>query len=331
MQRRRLGRSGIEVSPLGLGCWAIGGPVTLANGEERSPFGWGHVDDEEAVRAIRRAIDLGVNFFDTANNYGAGHSERQLGRGIAGHRGEVVVCTKFATVFDEETSSVYFDREMDLTFDSIRETCEASLRRLNTDYIDLYLLHNGSLDPERVPPVLDHLERLVGEGKIRWYGWSTDHADRAPAFAKGPHCTAIEFRLNLIYDNRDMLAVCDEHDLAAVIKSPLNSGLLSGKFTADTTFPDDDGRKGLSFREGLGAERLRQIEAMRDTMTLDGRTMAQASLGYIWARSERTIPIPGFKTVAQVEENAAAIHCGPLTQQQVRRLDEIMGREPIEG
>jgi aryl-alcohol dehydrogenase-like predicted oxidoreductase len=325
MQRRRLGRSGIEVSPLGLGCWAIGGPVPVVVGEEQQPFGWGKVDDEEALRAIRRAIDLGVNFFDTANNYGAGHSERQLGRGIAGRRDEVVVCTKF----DEETRTVYFDRQMDLTFDSIRETCEASLRRLNTDYIDIYLLHNGSLEPERVPPVLDHLERLVDEGKIRWYGWSTDYADRAPEFARGPHCTAIEFRLNVIYDNREMLAVCDEHDLGAIIKSPLNSGLLSGKFNADTTFPEDDGRRGIDFREGLGAERLRQIEAMREIMTLDGRTMPQASLGYIWARSERTVPIPGFKSVAQVEENVAAINCGPLTQEQVRRIDEIMGREPL--
>jgi aryl-alcohol dehydrogenase-like predicted oxidoreductase len=329
MQRRRLGRSGIEVSPLGLGCWAIGGPVPVVVGEEQQPFGWGKVDDEEALRAIRRAIDLGVNFFDTANNYGAGHSERQLGRGIAGRRDEVVVCTKFATVFDEETRTIYFNREMDLTFDSIRETCEASLRRLNTDYIDIYLLHNGSLEAERVPPVLDHLERLVDEGKIRWYGWSTDYADRAPEFARGPHCTAIEFRLNVIYDNREMLAVCDEHDLGAIIKSPLNSGLLSGKFNADTTFPEDDGRRGIDFREGLGAERLRQIEAMREIMTLDGRTMPQASLGYIWARSERTVPIPGFKSVAQVEENVAAINCGPLSQEQVRRIDEIMGREPL--
>ncbi len=309
-----------------MGCWALGGPVPVMDGGELQPFGWGQIDDEEGVRAVRRAIDLGVNFFDTANNYGAGQSERRLGRGIAGRRDEVIICTKFATVFDEASRIVYFDRELDLTYENIRQSCEDSLRRLNTDYIDIYLLHNGSLQPEKVPPVLDHLERLVEEGKIRWYGWSTDYADRAPEFAAGPHCTAIEFRLNVIYDNKEMLAVCDEHDLGCIIKSPLNSGLLSGKFTPDTTFPEDDGRHGISFREGLGAERLRQIDALRGIMTLGGRTMPQASLGYIWARSPRTVPIPGFKLVAQVEENAGAMDCGPLTEEQVRRIDEIMER-----
>src|SRR5512136_272865 len=128
--KRNLGRSGIEVSALGMGCWAIGGPFW--SGE--TPLGWGEVDDDESIRAIHAALDRGVNFFDTANVYGAGHSERVLGRAVAGRRSQVVIATKFNAVFDETTRQV---TGSDTSPEGIRSACEASLRRLGTDYIDL--------------------------------------------------------------------------------------------------------------------------------------------------------------------------------------------------
>jgi aryl-alcohol dehydrogenase-like predicted oxidoreductase len=288
-------------------------------------MGWGDIDDSESIRAIHRALDLGVNFFDTANNYGAGHSERILGRAVAGRDG-VVIATKFASVFDEAERIHYDDRELPMTLDSIRSACVGSLRRLQTDYIDLYLFHHGEYDAAAALDVRDILEQLVGEGLIRWYGWSTDDPERARVFAAGEHCTAIEFRLNLMVDAPEMLQLCDEFDLAGICKSPLNSGVLTGKFTPDTTFPDNDGRREFDFRSGRGALRLRQIEELRPLLATDGRSLTQAALAWILARSDRTLPIPGFKTVAQVEENADPHATTPLSAQEFAAVEAMMER-----
>jgi aryl-alcohol dehydrogenase-like predicted oxidoreductase len=137
---RVLGRSGIEVSAIGFGCWAIGGPVTM----DGKPDGWGDADDDESAAALRRALELGVTFFDTADVYGAGHSERVLGRALAGHRNEVVIATKFGYTFDAGQRAITGE---DASPDYIRRACRASLRRLGTDRIDLYHLHLG--DPCR--------------------------------------------------------------------------------------------------------------------------------------------------------------------------------------
>src|SRR5215208_1261979 len=276
-ERRKLGRSGIEVFPIGLGCWAIGGPFSRSSNGDRAPMGWGD-DDDESIRAIQHAVDRGVTFFDTANNYGAGHSERILGRALAGRRNEVVIATKFASVFNEEEGIHYDDRDLPMTPEAIREACEGSLRRLQTDYIDLYLLHHGEYDIDAAPGVVDILEGLVDEGLIRWYGWSTDDPARARVFAAGEHCTAVEHRLNLIYDAPAMLEVCEELDLASICKSPLQSGTLTGKFTAETTFPEDDGRHGIDFGSGLGASRLEQIAELRPVLAREGRSLTQAAL-----------------------------------------------------
>jgi hypothetical protein len=142
---RTLGRSGIEVSPMGLGCWAIGGP--FRSGE--TPLGWGEVDDEESIRAIRAALELGLNFFDTANVYGAGHSERVLSRALSGMRGRVVIATKFNSLFDETSKQV---TGSDSTPYGIRKACEDSLRRLNTDYIDLYQFHDNGFPTDKAEP-----------------------------------------------------------------------------------------------------------------------------------------------------------------------------------
>jgi aryl-alcohol dehydrogenase-like predicted oxidoreductase len=325
-ERRRLGRSGIEVFPIGLGCWAIGGPFWRTSNGERSPMGWGEVDDDESIRAIHHALDRGVNFFDTANNYGAGHSERVLGRALAGKRDQVVIATKFASVFDEDEGVHYDDRDLPMTYEAIRDACEGSLRRLQTDYIDLYLFHAGNYDADAAPEVRDILERLVDDGLIRWYGWSTDDPERVRIFAAGEHCAAVEHRLNLIYDASEMLAVCDEFDLASICKSPLQSGTLTGKFTAETTFPENDGRHGIDFGSGLGATRLEQIAALRPELERDGRSLTQAALAWILTRSERAVPIPGFKSVAQVDENVGALDAGPLTAEQMEFVERLLER-----
>lgn len=324
---RILGRSGIQVSALGMGCWAIGGPFW--NGE--TPLGWGDVDDEESVRAIHRALDLGVTFFDTANVYGAGHSERVLGRALKGRRNEVVIATKFNAVFDETSRQV---TGSDCTPPAIRAACEASLRRLGTDCIDLFQFHDNEYPADRAGPVRETLEDLVRKGSIRAYGWSTDFADRARVFAEGPKCTSIQLQLNVLDDNPDVIAVCETENLAAINRGPLAMGLLTGAYAADTRPASNDVRGKKSpewmkyFKSGQPSpEWLSKRDAVREILTSGGRTVAQGALGWLWARSSRTIPIPGFRTVRQVEENAKALELGALGSKEMAEIAAILGRE----
>lgn len=329
MIKRRLGRSNLEVSPLGLGCWPIGGPWDWLEADgSTGPVGWGQVDDAESIRAIHYALDAGINFFDTAPNYGCGHSERILARAIAGRRDQVILATKFGYVVDEEKHIV---SETEDVLPRIRQECEDSLRRLQTDYIDLYQFHVSKFPPEKVAAVRDVLETLVDEGKIRWYGWHTDDPEGVRVFAQGTHCTGIQHVLHMAYDAPRMLAVCEEHDLASIDRAPLGMGMLTGKFNRDTTFPENDVRHGWDLRNEQPTQRLQRIEVIRKLFTDDGdpRTLAQIALAWIWTRSDRTIPIPGFKTVTHVAENIQAMEFGLLSNEQMKKIDEIFERAPV--
>ncbi|TDC13043.1 aldo/keto reductase [Streptomyces sp. 8K308] len=324
---RTLGRSGIEVSALGFGCWAIGGEWQSAEGK---PLGWGRVDDEESVRAVRRALDLGVTFFDTADVYGTGHSERVLGRALGKRRADVVVATKWGNLFDERTRTRV---GQDDSPEHARRALTASLRRLGTDHVDLYQLHISDADPDRAARLRDACEDFVREGLIRAYAWSTDDPARAAVFARGPHCTAVQHRLNILQDAPELLALCSESDLASINRSPLAMGLLTGKHAAGRALESGDIRNappewlpGFTANAGADPAWLRRVDALRSILTSDGRTLAQGALAWIWARSPRTIPIPGFRTVAQAEENAGAIAKGPLTAAQLADVDRVLGR-----
>ncbi len=314
---RTLGRSGIQISALGMGCWAIGGVHWRAG----QPIGWGKVDDAESIRAIRRAAEMGVNFFDTADVYGCGHSEQIVAEALAPLRGEIIVATKFGLTYDQEKRES-LGTKCDPAY--IRSACEASLRRLKRDAIDLYQFHLDDHDPAAAAEVRDVLEELVAEGKVRYYGWSTDDPDGARVFAEGEHCTAIQQAMNVFGGNSETLSVCEQGNLASIIRSPLAMGLLTGKFDAETKLPEDDVRCGWDFKQGRQAERLRKLDAIRDMLRSGGRTLAQGALAWLWARSETTIPIPGFKTVAQVEENVRAMDFGPLPADPMAQIDEIL-------
>jgi aryl-alcohol dehydrogenase-like predicted oxidoreductase len=323
---RQLGRSGIGVSAMGLGCWAIGGPFWRGDWA----VGWGKVDDDESIRAIRRALDLGITFFDTADVYGAGHSERILGRALAGRRDQVVIATKFGNTFDESTRQI---TGADASPEYIRRACEASLKRLNTDTIDLYQFHLGQYDLDQAAVVRDTLEELAAEGKIRHYGWSTDFPECARVFAEGPNCSAAQFQMNVLDDAPSMVALCEELNLAGINRGPLAMGLLTGKYKAGSKLASDDVRGDRApdwmkyFKDGRpNPEWLKKLEAVRKILTSCGRTLAQGALAWLWARSEKTIPIPGFRTVAQVEENVAAMEFGPLSVGQMREIDTLLGR-----
>ena len=333
MLKRTLGKSKLEVSAVGMGCWAIGGPWTWAQpGNEPFPAGWGTTDDEESIRAVHAALDMGVDFFDTAANYGAGHSEVVLGRALKGRRDTVVIATKFGHIVNEEKKTVYGDADQILK--NVRTDVENSLRRLQTDFIDIYQLHEGGYDPKLALELQSVLEELVSAGKIRWYGWSTDVVDSAREFASaasGAHCSSIQFRLNAIYDNIEMRKVCTDFDLAGINKDPLNKGVLTGKFSSNSTFPDNDIRSRADFSDPEVVKRLKIVDEIRDILTSNGRTMAQGALAYIWALDERMVPIPGFKSVKQVKDNAGALEFGPLTDGQVKEVQTIVAKYDLKG
>lgn len=325
MMTRKLGRSGIEVSALGVGCWAIGGPFYGTDGQ---PYGWGEVDDEESIRMIHRALELGVTLFDTADVYGTGHSERILGKALKGNRDRVTVATKWGNTFDEQNRTL---TGTDGSPAYLREAVDASLRRLGTDRIDLYQLHIGDLPFDRAAELLGTLEQLVTDGKVRWYAWSTDDPERAAAWGRdGAHCTAVQHALSVLDGSAEVLKVCEELNLASVNRTPLAMGLLTGKFTPESTLGRDDVR-GIApawldfFRDGRPApEWLERVAAVREVLTSDGRTLAQGALGWLWARSTATVPIPGCRTVAQLEENAGALAKGPLAQAQLDELAKLL-------
>jgi aryl-alcohol dehydrogenase-like predicted oxidoreductase len=323
---RTLGRSGIEVSALGLGCWAIGGPAWRGD----SPVGWGDVDDAESLRALQAALDAGITFFDTADAYGAGHSERTLAKAFAGKRDQVVIATKFSSLFDEATGQLVGS---DSSPAYIRKACDASLARLGIDSIDLYQFHNGGYELDRAGEVRDTLEDLVKQGKIRFYGWSTDDPERAAFFAEGQHCVSVQHQMNVLNDNADMVALCERIGLASINRGPLAMGLLSGKYNSRSTLPDNDVRGPNApswmryFTDGKpDPALLAMLESVREVLTSNGRTLVQGALAWLWGRSEKTIPIPGFKTVEQAVENAAAMEKGPLDADQMLEIDRILER-----
>lgn len=335
MMKRRLGRSGIQVSALGLGCMEIGGKMVDGEGylldhsqkAEQPVFFLGNVDDGESIHAIQYALDSGVNFFDTAPAYGAGHSERLLSQALAGRRDQAVIATKFGKLIcevDHRFGRYPNAREL---IKNIRKECEDSLHRLGTDYIDLYQYHQMDYPLiEFSDEVITILENLVAEGKIRFYGWSTDDPQCARVFAQGSHCTAIQHNLSVIWDAPEMLDICNEFDLASIARGILGMGFLTGKYTREnyTSLLSNDDFRLRDITSFLAS--LNKLDKVRDILTGSGRTLPQGAAAWVWARSERTIPIPGFRTFAQIEENIHSFQFGSLTAQQMEQIETLLSR-----
>jgi aryl-alcohol dehydrogenase-like predicted oxidoreductase len=323
--KRILGRSGIEVSALGVGTWAMGGEMYAGD----QPLGWGAVDDAESIRAIRRALDLGVTLFDTADAYGTGHAESVLGEALAPVRDEVVIATKWGNRIDPATRQLLGE---DGSPSYLRTAVRESLRRLRTDRIDVYQLHINGLSLPAAEDLVPVCEELVAQGLIRTYGWSTDNPAGVEVFAHGPHCAVVQHELNLFSDAPEILALCDRFDLASLNRSPLAMGLLSDKVTAASSYGSDTIRGRAPewlawFRDGRPQPAfLARRDAVREILTSGGRTVAQGALAWNWARSPRTVPLPGCRTVAQVEENAGALSHGPLTAEQLKEIDALLER-----
>ena len=330
---RRLGESGPIIGPMGLGTWAMGGPfssgpdLSLPTG---SPLGYGAADDEQSIRALHCAVEMGATLFDTADAYGAGHGERILGRALKGKRDQVIIASKFGNTYNEQTRQL---GRPNLSPKYIRKACIASLERLQTTWIDLYQLHIGDMPLEQADNVADTLDGLCTDGLIRSYGWSTDDPERGAAFANRPNAVALQFQLNVLQDAPEMINTCQKNNFAGLVRSPLAMGLLSGKYSASSILPADDIRsqppEWLPYFEqgGRASPALsQQLAQIREVLTSGGRTLVQGALAWIWGRSACTIPIPGIRTEAQVKENLEAIPFGPLSENQMREIKYILNR-----
>ncbi|MFC2107968.1 aldo/keto reductase [Candidatus Bipolaricaulota bacterium] len=306
--QRTLGRSSIAVSGLGLGTARVGGLAFSRNGDRETTL----IPEAivESKRAIRAAIDRGVTFFDTADVYGAGRVETLLGEAIRDVRQKVILATKFGEMFDEETGE---EPEGAVTPAYVEHACNESLRRLGTDVIDLYLFHLRDFPLDQAEGIRDVLEDLVARGKIRSYGWSTDDVERAALFAKGRHCAAIEHRLTVFDAAAEMIALCEENDLASIIRIPLLMGILTGRWLPGHTLPEQDRRSDWLVEEPV-QQMLRRAESLRPILTESGRTFVQGVIAWIWATGQGTVPIPGFRTVDQATELAGALQHGPMSQ-----------------
>jgi aryl-alcohol dehydrogenase-like predicted oxidoreductase len=277
------------------------------------------------VAAVRAAFDGGVRFVDTADVYGCGHSERVVGRAIAPFRDDVVLATKVGLVFDEVTRT---GAGSDLSAAHIRRACDASLRRLGVDHIDVYQIHPGDADAERVREVVGVFEELVAAGKIRAYGTSATDPEVIAVVAAGGHGVSVQQELNVFAADEPALAACEHHDLAVLARTPLAMGLLSGKYRSPDQLPAGDVRRHTPWWTFFDGDRmpewLARLDAVRDVLTADGRTLVQGALAYVWARSERAVALPGVRTAAQARELVGALDHGPLDAAQLSEVDRLL-------
>jgi len=330
-QRRSLVADGPEVSALGLGTWALGGPSAAG----AQPLGWGgQFDRTEAANVFRAAYDSGITLYDTADAYGTGTAERLLGEtlsGTPGKRDRITLVSKWGNTIDEEARQL---TGQNATPEYVRQALAASLGRLRTDHLDLYLLHLSGLPVAEASELLGTLQDLVTEGSIRAYGWSTDDPELAAAWVGQPGFGGLEFEINVVHDAPELVALCESNGIPGLARGPLGTGLLTGAHPLGSLITDEQDFRRRSpdwlnyFRDGAPVKELAEaLEAVRHILTSGGRTLAQGALAWLWARSPSLLPIPGARTVAQVRENAGAMEYGPLTTDQMREIDELLGAD----
>jgi aryl-alcohol dehydrogenase-like predicted oxidoreductase len=313
MKYRPLGSSGLQVSEISFGTWAIGGS-------------WGNVNDADSLLALQQAMDEGVNFFDTADVYGNGHSEELLAKATAGREDEIHIATKFCRSADIHDPATYSE-------DAVRAFCEASLKRLKREAIDLYQIHCPPFEILKQGAVFEVLDKLQSEGKIRHYGVSVETVEEGLFCLEQPNVRALQVILNLFRQKplEELLPAAHAKGVGILARLPLASGLLTGKFKEQTQFEADDHRRfnengehfnvgetfaGLGFAKGL--ELSRQV-----AWIAEGReSMTRASLRWLLDQEAVSCVIPGFKNTAQVLDNLQAAGVASFSASELRELHE---------
>ncbi|UJX46908.1 aldo/keto reductase [Xanthobacter sp. YC-JY1] len=315
MDHRSLGRSGLSASAIGLGCMGM------------SEF-YGPSDDEQSLATLAAALDLGINFFDTADMYGVGHNERLLGRFLKGRRDRIILATKFGNVRGPNGERLGVSG----TPDYVRSACDASLERLGIDTIDLYYQHR--VDPKTpIEATVGAMKGLVEAGKVRFLGLSEcSMATLRKAHAVHPiTAVQIEYSLWSRDPEEEMLAACRELGVAFVAYSPLGRSFLTGAVTSpDTLAADDFRRANPRFSGDALKANLTLVEALKDFAAAKGATSAQIALAWILNKQDNVIPIPGTRRQKYLEENVAATRIR-LSPEEVSTLDAFFAPEAVAG
>jgi myo-inositol catabolism protein IolS len=308
MNYRKLGKSNIEVSEIGFGAWAIGGDA------------WGPVEDENSIAAMERALEHGINFIDTADVYGKGHSETLVAKVMKGRRDKIVLSTKGGLMGhhrDPKREPVYDTPE------KVIEACEASLRRLETDYIDVYFCHLWWDKHEETEAFIRAFEILKRDGKIRVAGVSTENFDYIKHFNREGGLDAVQLDYSILNcsTEKEVLPYLQEQGIGVVVRGPLRMGILTGKFTPETIFPEGDIRKNWPseqwYKDSL--EKVGQLRLLEN----ENRTLGQVALRYVLNHPAVSVAIPGAKTPAQAEQNASASVRPLLTEEDLQLINEV--------
>ena len=299
MQYRAFGNTNLNVSEIGFGAWAIGGGAMIGN----TAIGWGDADDTISTKAIYAAVDAGINFFDTADIYGLGHSEELLGKTI-GHQKEIIIATKVGNVSRNEQFTVDYSKEY------IMSACEASLKRLKRDAIDYYQLHTARLTHLQNGECIEAMMQLQQQGKIRYWGLSLNTFE---PFAEAEYLmhenlgNGFQLVLNIINQKTlPLLEKAKQKGYGIIARMPLQFGLLTGKFDSVINFSDNDHRKNRLTKEVIEAT-LKATEPVWQLCKKYNCTKTQLALSYILSYDEVSTIIPGIRTPEQVELNTEGL------------------------
>lgn len=310
IETRTLGKSGIEVTKLSLGLWAIGGDQ------------WGEVEDRESLDMISAALDMGINFFDTADVYGSGHSEELLGQAMKGRRDKFIVATKIGWQgFDGEKGVSAYD-----TVDKLVAGVETNLKRLDTDYVDVIQSHIDFREAN-MEVFVEGFQQLQAQGKVRAYGVSTSDFAYLQAFNADNKASTLQIDYSIL--NRtpeaEIFPYTMEKDLGVLVRGPLAMGILTGKFTPQTTFGEGDFRQRWIDNEDEYRVFLDDLDKVEQLKALtNGRTLPQLAIQFVMAHPAVTVAIPGAKHIAQLKENVTAALLPPLTAEELQFIDALI-------
>ncbi|PTI42060.1 aldo/keto reductase [Staphylococcus succinus] len=314
MKYRELGNTGMMISEVSFGTWAIGGA-------------WGETNDEEALKALSYAIDQGVNFFDTADVYGDGHSEALLAKATEGKEDEIYIATKFCRQGDIADPQNY-------SYETVKSYCEDSLKRLNRDSIDLFQIHCPATDILKDGSVFKVLDQLTEEGLIRHYGVSVESVEEGLICLEYPNVASLQIIFNMFRQKplEKLIPKAYQQGVGIIARVPLASGLLTGKFTSETKFSEDDHRKfnenGESFNvgetfSGLGLQKGVELANQLQWIEEDRPSMASAALKWILDYKEISCINPGFRNVKQVKQNLATLDTKSFTESEKLEIEKF--------
>ena len=319
MQTRRLGNSDLHITPIGFGAWAIGGGDWA--------FGWGSQDDTASVAAIREALDLGINWIDTAAVYGLGHSEEVVAKALEGIANRPFIFTKCGRVWDEKRQ---IGKRIKAA--SIRQECEASLRRLKVDVLDLYQMHWPEPD-EDIEEGWQEMVQLKEEGKVRWIGVSNFSAEHMARVSKYGEITSLQPPYSMIRPEVEasILPHCLAHNIGVIAYSPMASGLLTGAMTREriAALPADDWRKEKNkhYQEPLLTRNLTLVELLRTIGARHGKTPGEVAIAWVLRHPAVTGAIVGARKPGQLKELVGAADWR-LTADEVAAIEAFLTANP---